>query len=412
MIYSQPNTTLTNANLNALGSQYATLGGHDTNLLIQKITEKIIFDASPQQFYDLTLLNQKPAEQADSDEVFYQEMGHQREPLTSTGIVVSVTSPATQNIPISSLSNISLDTMIVYPTNEKGNVVAINTAASEITVRPMTGMTLPAVAVGDIFANHSPIEADAAAGFSQYFRAKTIERFNYVQILSKAMKFGRMEMHKYMRAGVTSNYLAMNKQQMYLQQRTDLSNCFWNGERGEITVAGGEKAKSMGGLYPLMLAAGSPNTICTSATLQDAFEDMILSSEYGEYGQTRFAFMPNRIHLMLSKIYKDAKIRYNPQGDFAVEQEMHNIGIGSSKIVLVSYNRWTDASSFPPDWANRIIIVDMHNITRQQVWGETTGETGDRRQGFTQNFKEIFIDMTISLKFHNPLACAYLDVSS
>jgi len=34
----------------------------------------------------------------------------------------------------------------------------------------------------------------------------------------------------------------------------------------------------------------------------DAFEDIILSSEYGDYGQARMAFMTPRVHRALSNM--------------------------------------------------------------------------------------------------------------
>ena len=47
-LYDQPNETLTNTNLNSLGSQYAADFGHDISLMVQKATNKAIFDAAPQ----------------------------------------------------------------------------------------------------------------------------------------------------------------------------------------------------------------------------------------------------------------------------------------------------------------------------------------------------------------------------
>ena len=75
-----------NINVNSVGSEYAALYGHDISLLVQKLTNRAIFDAAPQQFMDLKLLNMVAAEQMNSDEFFYQEMGYQREPLVATAV--------------------------------------------------------------------------------------------------------------------------------------------------------------------------------------------------------------------------------------------------------------------------------------------------------------------------------------
>ena len=92
-LYNDQNARFSNVNLNSVGSEYAALYGHDISLLVQKLTNRAIFDASPQQFMDLKLLNMVPAKQVNSDEYFYQEMGYQREPLVATAAAAAV-SPA------------------------------------------------------------------------------------------------------------------------------------------------------------------------------------------------------------------------------------------------------------------------------------------------------------------------------
>ena len=107
-----------------------------------------------------------------------------------------------------------------------------------------------------------------------------------------------------------------------------------------------------------MVEAGSPSATANQATLQDAFEDMVLSSEFGEYGSVRFAFMAPRIHLLLSKVYKDELTRYKPNDQIA-NLMLKEINIGSSRIVLVPFKRFEDAASFPAQFANRIVILDL-----------------------------------------------------
>ena len=63
-----------NVDLNALASQYAATFGHDTSALVRRITRDLIFDAAPQQFFDLKLLNMKAFEQVNSDEWEFFEM--------------------------------------------------------------------------------------------------------------------------------------------------------------------------------------------------------------------------------------------------------------------------------------------------------------------------------------------------
>lgn len=411
-LYNLPNDSFANVNLNSIGSQYAKDFGKDISLLVEKVTNKAIFDSAPKQFFDLKLLNMKQFTQVNSDEYFYKEMGYQREPLTATAGAAAVTFPATQTFALSSLDNISTDTIICYPNNQKGTVVNINTTTSEITVKPYTNDTLPAVSATNQFQNHSSIEADGADGWAQYFRATTIERHNYIQLFNKVIRYGEVELHKLKNAAVTSNFLEMERSAMMRQFRIDISNAFWNGQQGEVTLKDGGVAKSTGGVFPAMVAAGSPNATANTATLTDAFEDMILASEYGDYGSVRFAFMTPRLHLTLSKAYKDEKTRYAPEDSEVTKLHLNEVDIGSSRIVMVPYQRFADDASFPDAFKNRIIILDMKNINLCQLWAERSGETLSRTDGIPKRYKEMWVDANMGVKFNNPLACAWIDVTS
>ena len=301
--------------------------------------------------------------------------------------------------------------IIVYPNNQKGTITAINTSTSQITVTPLTGGTLPAVVNGDIFSNMAPVDKDGGEGFAQYFRTSTINRYNYVETLSKAVRFTKKELFKYTRAGTINNYIADTKNDMFKQLRIDLSNIFWNGERGEATLADGSKEKLTQGVYPAMVAAGSPNSVTTVATIGDAFEDICLATEYGDYGSTRFAFLEPSLHLKLSKFYKNSDTtRYKPNDEIA-KLQLTQVDIGSSKIVLVPYARFRSRADFPSSWADRIFILDMKNINLRQMWGETSGETLDRSGGVARNYKDTWVETTIGVEFFNPLACGWVDVT-
>jgi len=386
------------------------LYGHDISLLVQKLTNRAIFDAAPQQFMDLKLLNMVPAEQVNSDEFFYQEMGYQREPLVATAASATVAWPTTQTISVASVDNISTNTIISYPNGQKGSVTAVDTSLLTITVSPYNGDTLPAVVLGDVLANVSTVDHDGSEGFAQYFRASTIERNNYIQLFNKAIRYSEVELHKLKNMGTTSNFLEMERNAMFNQHRIDLSNAFWTGQKGEVITQNGTPAKTTGGVFTAMLEAGSPNALATAGTLVDAFEDMILSSEYGEYGAARMAYMTPRIHRMLSLAYKEELTRYAPNDEIAL-LNLKEVNIGSSRIVLVPYKRFEDAASFPGSFANRICILDMKNIKRTQLWGERSGDTLKLEDGVPKRYGDVWVDCNMGIKFHNPLACAHVDIS-
>jgi len=408
-LYNDLSAKFNNQNLNSVGSEYAELYGHDVSKMIQKLTNRAIFDAAPQQFMDLKLLNMVEAEQINSDEFFYQEMGYQREPLVATAVSGSVSFPTTQTISVVSVENISTNTIISYPNGQKGNVTFVDTSLLTITVSPYNGDTLPAVAVDDVLANVSTVDYDGSEGFAQYFRASTIERNNYVQLFNKAIRYSEVELHKLKNMGTTSNFLEMERSAMFNQHRIDLSNAFWTGQKGEVVTQNGTVAKTTGGVFSSMLEAGSPNALATTATLVDAFEDIVLSSEYGDYGQARMAFMTPRMHRMLSLAYKEELTRYAPNDDIAL-LNLKEVNLGSSRIVLVPYKRFEDSASFPASFANRIVILDMKNIKRTQLWGERSGDTLKLEDGIPKRYGDVWVDCNMGVKFHNPLACAWLDV--
>ena len=409
-LYNEPNVKFTNQNYNSVGSEYAALYGHDISLLVQKLTNRAIFDAAPQQFMDLKLLNMVAAEQVNSDEFFYQEMGYQREPLVATASSSAVSWPTTQTISVTSTDNISTNTIISYPNGQKGSVISVDTSLLSVTVSPYNGDTLPAVSADDILANVSSVDHDGSDGFAQYFRASTIERVNYVQLFNKAIRYSEVELHKLKTMGTTSNFLEMERNAMFNQHRIDLSNAFWTGQKGEIITADGTPAKTTGGVFSAMVEAGAPNAVATTATLVDAFEDIVLSSEYGDYGQARMAFMTPRMHRALSLAYKEELTRYAPNDDIAL-LNLKEINLGSSRIVLVPFKRFEDKASFPGSYENRIVLLDMKNIKRTQLWGERSGDTLKLEDGVPKRYGDVWVDCNMGVKFHNPLACAYLDVN-
>ena len=409
-LYNETSAKFANQNYNSVGSEYANLYGHDISLLVQKLTNRAIFDAAPQQFMDLKLMNMVPAETVNSDEFFFQEMGYQREPLQVTAISATVSYPTTQTINVASVDNISTNTIISYPNGQKGSVVAVDTSLLTITVSPYNGDTLPAVAIGDVLANVSTVDHDGSEGFAQYFRASTIERVNYVQLFNKAIRYSEVELHKLKNMGTTANFLEMERNAMFNQHRIDISNALWTGQKGEVVTANGTPAKTTGGVYTSMVEAGSPNAVATSATLVDAFEDMVLSSEFGDYGQARMAFMTPRMHRMLSLAYKEELTRYAPNDEIAL-LNLKEVNLGSSRIVLVPYKRFEDAASYPGAFANKIVILDMKNIKRVQLWGERSGDTLKLEDGVPKRYGDVWVDCNMGVKFNNPLACAYLDVT-
>jgi len=401
-------TSFRNADLNSLASTYASTYGNNTSALIQRIVKELIYDAAPQQFFDLKLLGMKPMEQIASDEWYYHEMGFGREAVVATATAASA---ASQTFAVSSADGISVDTIIVYPDNSKGIVTAVNAGAGTISAAAYSGAAnLAAVAVGDTFAVLSPVEADGMESISQYFRIDTVERHNYVQMLVKAIRFGKMELYKYQNAGTTSNYLSMQKQRMLQQFRIDLSNVLWNGVQGEVTLANGMKAKTTGGIFPIMVAAGSPSASCTISSLPQAVEQLALDTEFKALGHVRFLYATPRMLHNLSQEYKRDLTRYAPDDEVA-KLDLKAIDMGSSKIVFVPMKRFEEPSCFPASWANRLILLDQESVSCVRVFPDEMGETLNREDGSLNNYTDYWISTTMGVQFNNPLGSGYIDVT-
>jgi hypothetical protein len=397
-----------NLNLNAIGSMYADSPyNHDTTDLVQRIMRYAIYDAAPQQYFDLAILNMKTPEQVNSDEYEYLEMGYGRDPITVVAPGIASPGADTQQVvPVADTTMVSKDTIVVYPDGTKGTVIALD--ADHVTVYPLNGGTLPLLNADDLLALLSPLERDASEGFSQYFRMDYTKKYGFVQLLVKAMRFGRVEMFKYQRAG-TTDYLTMNKQRFMQQFRIDLSNIYWNGTQGEATLSDGTLAKTAGGVYPAMVTGGSPSTTTPVATIGEAVEEMALQTEFKSYGATKFLYGTPRYILALSKYYKQDLVRYTPNDQWA-KLGLSGVDIGSSRIVFVPIKRFEDTASFPVSWQKRLFLLDQESIVPKQMWGEEYGETLDRQQGVPKTFKDYWVSANFSIAFFNPQGSAFVDI--
>jgi hypothetical protein len=121
--------------------------------------------------------------------------------------------------------------------------------------------------------------------------------------------------------------------------------------------------------------------------------------------------MHPKLHLILSQEYKEAATRYTPN-DAVASLQLQEINLGSSRIVLVPFARFGDTASFPTVWKDRIMLLDMKNIFLRQMFGQRSGETLSRVEGLPRRYKEIWVDANVGVQFHNPLACAYWDVTT
>ena len=413
-----------NTNTNPQSSEYATISGYNPaeSILIAKAIKMAIFDAAPAQYNALKLLYEKPFEEVNNDEFEYLENTFGRSVLVAdagnTGVTVAVAavpgSQVTQNIifTAASITHLTPDLIILYPDGISRAVIASMAGAPTITVHSQTSSGLPAVTNGDLFAVQSTIMADAMTYFSNYERMETVTRYNFVQFFLRAARWGKIELQKYTNSG-TTNYLVVDKEQKLKQLRVDLFNSFFNGQRGEYQISNGYIAKSMGGIYPTMVAAGSMSSNPTEAGLKTAFETLAFATNYKVEGAVRFIYGTDAILYALSKVWKEPGIRYAPNDSIA-NLNLTEYKLGTMRFVPVNCELFREASCFTADWARKLLIIDQETITPIKMKGLpqlNMGSTLDKQDnGTREGFKDWYVEAQLSLQMNNPLSSFWLDV--
>ena len=409
--YGEPNS-------NAQASNYAVESGFNPTetLLLEKAVKRAIFDASPAQYKSLKVLFSKPFMEKPAKEFTYIEKTFGRSVLEGDAISAAV--PAVPNtvqtqaitLTAASISRISLDMIIIYPDNSKATVIGI--AGLVITVNSHTGLGLPAVAVGNIFAIQSSINADARDHINIYTRMDVVERYNYIQQFIRARRWGREELVEWQNTGKT-NYLDIDKKENTEQLRVDMFNSFWNGQRGEVQLEDGTLAKAMGGIYPLMLAANSGQGFTTVANFEDTFKALAFSTNYKSEGGVRFIYGTDEMLHIFARVFKLPQVRYEPNTQMA-NLNLKSIILGTMEFVLVPCELWREESCFPADWQRRIIVLDQETVRPVKMKGLPAFETGQtlpmKNNGTLNDYMDWWVRSQLSIEFNNPLASFIINV--
>lgn len=406
-------------NSNPEGSPYADEAiDADETILIQKEIRREIFDTAPAQYNVLKLLFSKQFETKKSDQFNYLEHTFGRSSLTANAVSAAVPAVAStsvsQNITLTtaSVTRVGLDWIITYPDNSQGTVTAINEGTGVITVRSFTGLGLPAVADDDVFSIRSSIDGDGYTGFVTFERLETVTRYNYIQFFMRVARWGEKELQIWKNNG-TTNFIDADKRETMRQLRTDLFVSFINGVRGEATLSGTNGvAKSMGGIYPLMIAAGATPSNPTISGLKAAFEAAAFATNFKAEGGTRFILATDEMLYELSKSFKEQGVRYEPS-DMEANLNLDLYKIGSMRFVPVPCELFKEQSCFPSAWARRILVVDMEAIKPCILEGFPPLEMGGTLgMEVRERFKDWWCRAQLSIEYNNPLSGFIIDVQS
>lgn len=414
------NSPFGNLNTNPQSSNYAVDSGYSPaeSLLIAKAIRRAIFDAAPAQYNALKLLTMKGYKEVNNDEFEYVEKTFGRTALESNDTEAALAAvPGSEvtyvvTLTAASMAHVTPDLIIIFADGTKGLIKSVNTATNEVTIVSQTSVGLPAVAPGDLFAIQSTIKADGMDYFSNYERLQTITRYNYVQFFARAERWAKVELQKYINSG-TTDYLTHAKEEKMKQLRIDLFNSYMNGTRGEFRISNNYIAKSMGGVYPTMQAAGSLSGNPTLAGLQSMFETLAFQTNFKTEGGTRFIYATDEMLNEFSKIYKQPGLRYEPNDEVA-KLRLNRIELGTMNFVLVPCELFREDSCFPSEWRRKVLVVDQESITPVKMKGipaQEMGGTLDRKDnGTREDFKDWWVEAQLSQEFNNPVGSFWIDV--
>jgi hypothetical protein len=408
--------------LNAIGSEAVTELSHSstTSLIKRDIAEKI-FDAVPAKYKIFRLLFDKPVEYVKGDVFTYMEKTFGRTALKATAITATGTT-VDLSVTAGTEAYVTINKIVVYPDNTKA--IVYGTSSGHVLLKPLvaTGVStsLPAVAVNDYFSIQGSLIADGQNFMVHYDRMAKIERYNYVQMMQRDKRWTRREITKFQNLG-TTDYFAVDKQEQLQLLLQDMFCSFWNGQRGEAGVtplngSGGDyRALTMGGIYPLMVAASCANSSgVTASTLKEVFEALCFQTDYKSEGGVRFIFAQNALLYELAKSFKEIGLRYAPNDKIA-DLNLMEYHIGDMRFVPVATELFKEISMFPATWKSRIFVLDLDTIQPVCMQGYAPIETGQTNpkgvNGSINDYTEWWIQGMLSLKFNNPLSSFYIDTT-
>lgn len=424
MNYSGQNQNFSNANVNGPGSQYAADYGRQSNTLTYDIVRKIIYDSTPEEYPDLKILMMNEMESVEGDEFIYYEAQTFRKGVITPVLTANIAAAVQQVIPVVNTGAASEDTLIVHPSTEQvANIVKVDTSLGQMTIRAMSGETLPALASGTsyVFGNMSTITADGQSNIVQSQRLdELIKRTNNVQLFNRSTTFGVVEMGKYLDKG-TTDYIDLNRRRLMDEFKYDMANAYWMGRKGEVILANGTPAKTMGGIAPSMYAAGSYQATVTPANLLEGIRQACLNTLFKKRGYVKFLYIHPTWIDELQKQYKQPLIRYVPEtgtGDNSdtIDLELQSIKFGHTTVVLVPMQRFEpNSGSFPASWYKKGFLLDQASIKPRfcKYFPESMGQLASRMTNTAtlNTYDTEYVQGSLSQQHDNPLGGAIINVN-
>ena len=417
-----------NALANASGSNYASNYSLATTKMLQDAILYAIFDSAPAQYNALKLLYSTPFETVKSDEFIYFEEPWGRPtieaftwdettPTTGTIGTLTIAGTYTSEDDMPAIKGDIVTTASGEPLMVVGRTFSAVANSCVLLLKVQTGGTLTAgdITAGDFLAIQSATIGDGMNDFYHYDRATADEKYNYVQRFQRCSRWNTWELINWQNKGVT-DFVERDKMKKLNQLRVDMFSTFMNGTRGEFQIpgvtSGQYRAKTMGGIYPIMVNAGAQHASPTITGLKTAFESLAFSTNFKAEGGLRYIYATDEMIYNLSKEYKETYTRYTPNDKIA-NFNLNEFIIGTMRFVPIPCELFKEKTVFPETWNNKILVVDKETIKPTIMEGYphlNMGETKDKREGTREDYKDWWVEAQLGLKFNNPIGGFYIDV--
>jgi hypothetical protein len=405
---------------NAFGSEFAGLYGYPETIHLNRVVSQKIIENFPAQYNLFRLVYSKPIEYKNSDEWSWTEKSWIR-PLILTASTASVVAGTTQVIPLTAggSSMTTINDLVTYPDNTKGNVIGVDLTANTITVSAKTGSTLPAISGTVRLTIGSPIIADGMNDFYHFDRQVTSTFTNYVMRGQRNKRWTRTDLLKYMNSATTDFLEKDTKEQMMFAQQ-DVFFQFMNGDKGQfklVTTSGGSQvypAKSNWGVFPFMKYNGSQHCASSPSTILSDFKTIAFNTNYKNVDVPRFIVGTDKSLDTLSSILKNP-IRYNPN-DMVFNMNLEEYKIGSMKFVPMSMPLFEQRSQmFPASFENMLMVLDIESIKPVCMKGLEPFMVRDtahlsKEQGGREDYIDWFIEYNISMEMNNSDGSYWVDL--
>lgn len=366
----------------ALGDEY--LGTHETavgNPIVEerdreRALERMIIDKAPEPWMaSLKLMMMKAPVEISGLTDEWPEMGLGIAGVEiDTGAAQQAGAPnttVTQSVTITSgtQDNIGLDTILGYPGSEIKGVVTAKTGTS-ITITGLFGDTLPALNPGDTLTNEGQLRGDAMDRIAHVSRTTQSYRYNFIQTLLTAKRWGGDELQE-LKNQLRTDRLIMERKRMVQDHRILIFKTFMDGRRGAAILSGGENARTTAGIFPQMIEAGAFYDSVTTAGFKAAFEYGAFNTMFKNQGSTKLVIGRSAALNLFQETYKMFLTRYqNGPNDRNINLDLNSIVLGGNNYVLTPCDIFAYSDVFGEDWRNRLLVVDLDNVNFTKLRGK------------------------------------------